>query len=204
MRYFAVLFLLLSSPATAEQPLPPSSPAAAYSIGSNSSASYEAYAKVFFLVPNTIDGTSGKVTGSISVDGAVSGRVIIDAASFTSGIDKRDGHIREILETGKFPTIEFVLVSAEPLSPDDPSSYSGQKTVRGNLTVRGITKEVSFPAMVKADGESYVIDGAVQVKYTDFGIEPPTFGGIVKRAENRLLLKAHIVAYPEKEVSGNE
>lgn len=203
MRYLAVLFFLLSAPAAAEQPLPPSSPAA-YSIGPNSSASYEAYAKVFFLVPNTIDGTSGKVTGSISVDGAVSGRVIIDAASFTSGIDKRDGHIREILETGKFPTIEFVLVSVEPLSPDDPSSYSGQKTVRGNLTVRGITKEVSFPATVKAEGESFLIDGAVEVKYTDFGIEPPAFGGIVKRAENRLLLKTHVVAYPEKEVSGNE
>lgn len=202
MRYFAILFLLLSAPAAAEQPLPPSS--AAYSIGPNSSASYEAYAKVFFLVPNTIDGTSGKVTGSISVDGAVSGRVIIDAASFDSGIGKRDDHIREILETGKFPTIEFALVSVEPLAQDDPSSYIGSKTVRGTLTVRGITKEVSFPATVKAEGESFLIDGAVEVKYTDFGIEPPTFAGIVKRAENRLLLKAHLAVYPEKEASGNE
>ncbi|MBI5638733.1 MAG: YceI family protein [Nitrospinae bacterium] len=204
MRCFAILFLLLSAPAAAEQPLPPSSPAAAYSIGPNSSASYEAYAKVFFLVPNTIGGTSGKVTGTISLDGAVNGRVIIDAASFTSGIDRRDAHIREILQTGTYPTIVFNLIAIEPLSPSDPSTFTGEKTVRGALTIRGVTRDVSFPVTINLEGMSLVIDGAVEVKYTDFGMEPPTLGGIVKRADDRLLLKAHLAAYPEREASGNE
>ncbi len=197
MRNFAFAVLLfLAAPAAADQSSAPAS--APYSIGPDSAASYHAFAKMFFLIPNTIDGTTGKVTGSIGVDGAVNGKLVIDAASFESGIGKRDEHIREILETGKFPVIEFVLASAEPVTPGDPSSYTGPKTVRGSLTVHGVTKEISFPATVKAEGESYIIDGAVEVKYTDFGIEPPTFGGIVKRAEDRITLKAHLVALPAK------
>ncbi len=195
MRYFAVLLLFLATPALAEESSPPSS-TAAYSIGPNSTAAYQAFANMFFILPNTIDATTAKISGSVGVDGAVNGKVVIDAASFDSGIGKRDEHIREILDTGKFPAIEFAVTSCEPLTPGDPSSYSGPKTVRGNLTVRGVTKEVSFPATVKADGESFVVDGAVEVKYTDFGIQPPTFAGIVKRAEDRIILKAHLVAVP--------
>lgn len=194
MRYFAVLLLFFATPAMAEESPPPSS--TPYSIGPNSTAAYEAFARMFFLIPNNIDGTTGKVTGSIGIKGAVNGTVVIDAASFDSGIGKRDEHIREILETGKYPAIEFAVTSVEPVTPGDVSSYAGSKTVRGSLTVRGVTKEVSIPVTVKAEGESFIIDGAVEVKYTDFGIEPPTFAGIVKRAHDRIILKAHLVAVP--------
>lgn len=196
MRYIAILFLLFAAPAMAEESTSPSS--TPYSIGPNSTASYQAFARMFLLLPNTIDGTTGKVTGSIGVEGAVNGTVAIDAASFDSGIGKRDEHIREILQTGKYPTIEFAVTLVEPVTPGDVASYAGSKTVRGNLTVRGVTKEVSIPVTVKAEGESFIIDGAVEVKYTDFGIEPPTFAGIVKRAHDRIILKAHLVAVPVK------
>lgn len=197
MRYAAILLLLFAVPAYAEEAPPPSS-ATAYALVTGSRVSYEAFAKMFFIIPNSIDASTTKVAGSLGIDTAVNGVLTIDAASFDSGIGKRDDHIREILETKKYPAIEFSVSAVEPLTPGDTSSYTGAKTVRGGLTVRGVTKEVSFPATIKAEGESFVIDGAVEVKYSDFGIEPPTFAGIVKRAEDRIILKAHLVAMPMK------
>ncbi len=198
MRYFAFLLLLIAAPAVAEQPLPPQSHKAAYAIGPGSTATYEAEVMVLYFLPFTIRGNSGKVAGSIGIDGAGSCRVNVDAASFSSGHDKRDKRVREILETGRFPTVEFVLASVGPLSPDDPSTYAGAKKVRGNLTIRGITKEVSFPGTVKKQGESYLIDGGVELKYADFGVQTPAPAGMVSWVADHLLLKAHLVAVPAR------
>ncbi len=195
MRYVAILLLLLAAPAAAEEAPPPSS-ATAYNIVSGSSASYHAFTKTFFIIPGSIDAYTESVSGSVGIDTAVNGIVTISAGSLSSGDDTRDGQMREMLQTNKFPAIHFSIEAVTPLTPGDVASYTGAKTVRGGLTVRGVTKEVSFPATIRMEGPFMAIEGAVEVKYTDFGMEPPAFWGILKRAEDRIILKAHLLTLP--------
>jgi polyisoprenoid-binding protein YceI len=63
----------------------------------------------------------------------------IDANSVDTGVAQRDNHLRspDFFEVEKFPAINFVSTGVSYSSPTDA-------TVSGNLTLRGITKPVTF------------------------------------------------------------
>lgn len=65
--------------------------------------------------------------------------VEIDAASLDTGNEQRDQHLRaaDFLDVEHHPTITFDLRSVEPA--DD-----GEFTVRGDLTIRGVTRPVTL------------------------------------------------------------
>ena len=65
---------------------------------------------------------------------------------------KLTGHLKsdDFFSAEKFPTGKFVLTSITPLSNGTENNY----TVGGNLTIKGITKPVSFPAIVKVNGDA--------------------------------------------------
>jgi polyisoprenoid-binding protein YceI len=62
----------------------------------------------------------------------------------------------------KFPTSRFEITKVEPLS--DPAKPTFNNTVSGNLTIKGITKSISFPASIKFE------NGAVS-SFADFEID---------------------------------
>lgn len=64
-------------------------------------------------------------------------RIHVDSIS-TNNVD-RDGHLKsaDFFETEKYPTIDFTSTSIEKY--DDENGK-----LKGNLTIKGITKEVSF------------------------------------------------------------
>ncbi|MFN2506410.1 MAG: YceI family protein [Acidimicrobiales bacterium] len=67
-----------------------------------------------------------------------SAHVTVDAASLDTGDEKRDGHLRseDFLAVDEYPTLEFHSTRLEP---------SGRRwTLEGDLTVRGVTRPVSF------------------------------------------------------------
>jgi polyisoprenoid-binding protein YceI len=63
----------------------------------------------------------------------------IQVASISTNNDDRDGHLKSVdfFEVEKFPTIHFESTSIERFDEEN-----GQ--LKGNLTIKGITKEVSF------------------------------------------------------------
>jgi polyisoprenoid-binding protein YceI len=62
----------------------------------------------------------------------------------------------------KFPKSKFEIINVEPLS--DPAKPNFNNTVFGNLTIKGITKSISFPASIKME------NGAL-TSYADFEID---------------------------------
>jgi polyisoprenoid-binding protein YceI len=106
----------------------------------------------------TIDLVGGKPEGSgVSVD--------IDVASVYTDADGLTDHLKskDFFEVEKFPKASFKSTKIEAAKGAD--SY----TVTGDLTLRGETKSVSFPATIK------VSDSDVTVK-TDFSINRKDFG----------------------------
>jgi len=43
-----------------------------------------------------------------------------------------------------------------------------------------VTREVTFPLTALRGGDTIDVSGSVPVTFTDFGIEPPNFGNVVK------------------------
>lgn len=112
----------------------------------------------------------GKVTlkeGSFSVDGAklVSGSFVADLNSLTvedltdkEFNGKLVGHLKsdDFFSVEKHPTASFVLTSAK-------ATGAGKYDVTGNLTIKGITKPVTFPATVTVTGKGAEAAGTITV-----------------------------------------
>lgn len=66
----------------------------------------------------------------------------VDADSITTNNEQRDGHLKasDFLDTANFPKIKFVAAKYENV--DNDGSYE----VYGDLTIRGVTKQVKLDA----------------------------------------------------------
>ena len=110
---------------------------------------------------------TGQHNGTVDIS---SGELFIDNGNLTGGsfdinfgtikvLDLQDsemnakltGHLKsdDFFSADKFPTGKFVLTSVTPLSNGTDNNY----TIGGNLTIKGITQPVSFPATVKINGD---------------------------------------------------
>ena len=95
------------------------------------------------LMVSTVRGAFGKVTGSVEADEKDLARskiqATIDAASIDTRVEKRDAHLKspDFLDVARYPTITFVSKRIEQADP-------GHFKVTGDLTLHGVTREVSL------------------------------------------------------------
>ena len=127
---------------------------------------------VWGLVPvkGVFRGVSGN--GTVSPAGEVSGTITVAAASIETKNAKRDKHLRsgDFFETDTFPHITFSVDRLQPSSEG--------VTVTGQLTVRGRTRPVTFPATVPVAGSGEVwLDAEVHINRADFGLTWNQMGG---------------------------
>jgi len=115
------------------------------------------------------------------------GEIHVDAASFGTGVALRNRHLRDEMETEKYPWIRFVLDRVEP------SSRGGAATLHGRLTIKATTREVAIPAMIGLAGDTLVVDGQLPAKFTEYGMRPPSRLGGATRVRDDLLLRFHAV-----------
>lgn len=113
-----------------------------------------------------IQGTGGETTSNDFQikDHKISGTFVAKAAQFDTGLETRNGHMREYLETGKYPDIIFKL---EPVL----WAAGTRKSFHGHLTLHGRTKKVS--GLVEFTESKAIASFSVNV--TDYGIAVPTY-----------------------------
>ena len=93
------------------------------------------------LVVSTVRGTMGQVTGTLQFDEVDPAKSSVEATIDVRGIDtndaKRDEHLRgpDFFDVANYPTITFKSKSAERIA-------DGKYKVAGDLTIKGVTKEV--------------------------------------------------------------
>lgn len=125
----------------------------------------------------TAVGRTPDVSGTMTVAGAevTAVQVEVDVTTLTSDSDRRDGALRSRgLETERFPTATFALTSpiGLPAGAAPGETVSAQAT--GDLTVHGVTREVTVDVEAEVSATSAAVVGRAPVKLTDFGIDPPT------------------------------
>lgn len=140
-----------------------------------------AASRIEFLVKDNRGGFTGVVrdlTSSVVVreqGSSFSGdvQVQIDARTMTTGIGLRDNQMRrDFLETDKFPFITFRGTIA-PV--DRVGALPFRATLKGLLGIKQVTQEVEIPVRVTALRDTYLAEGQVTVKMSDFKIPIPRF-----------------------------
>lgn len=92
------------------------------------------------MVEGTLTGLQGKIEFDPANISASQFDVSVDANSIDTGIGMRDNHLRkeEYFDVKKYPRIRFV-------SSKITAAKNGQWIVTGQLTIKNVTKEISFP-----------------------------------------------------------
>jgi polyisoprenoid-binding protein YceI len=104
-------------------------------------------------------------SGTVTPDGAVTGRIDLGAESIDTKNAKRDKHLRsdDFFLSEKFPKITFTL--------DRLAAEGDGVTATGAITVRDRTQPVSFPATVTQSGDGEVaLDATLEVDRSQFGL----------------------------------
>lgn len=135
------------------------------------------------------EGTLTGIRGNIYFDPATLKTAVfavtVDAASINTDIAPRDAALRgpDFLQTDKYPTLGFTSSKVTALG-------AGKFLLRGSLTIKGITKEISFPfTAVQQDG-GMMFRGEMRLNRKDFNLAP---GSIVLSDNFTVTLKVFAV-----------
>ena len=92
--------------------------------------------------------------------------VSIDAKSVNTDNEARDEHLRKdgYFDVEKYPRIRFVASSVVA------TDASGHYRITGNLTIKGTTKEITFPFLATPAGDDYIFKGSFTINRRDFGV----------------------------------
>jgi len=129
--------------------------------------------------PMARTGVFEKFTGTIEVDPATkmltSATAEIETASLIAFDPRLTNHLKgeEFIDVETYPTIKFASTRIEPTRED------GKTSITGNLTLHGVTKEITLPASVIANDAGVTVRAELSINRREFGINHPKTDGMV-------------------------
>jgi len=150
--------------------------------------------EVFFNENNRFNlavGTTQEINGEVFVnmthpEQSSVGTITVDISTFTSDSSRRDNAIRNRwLESATYPMATFVPTQVSGLSADVQAGETVNLQISGDLTVREVTKPVTFDVQVRLENDVLQGSATTEVLMTDFGFSPPDIAGML-RAEDKV------------------
>jgi len=150
--------------------------------------------------PKTVVGTTNQVAGEILVDPQNLGQtrvgvIQVGARTLTTDSDFRNRAIKnQILQTDQYEYITFTpkQIVGIPQTATVGTSYTFQ--IAGDLTIRDVTKPVTFDVTASAPSESRVEGKAsTTINYADYGISIPQVPQVASVAD-QVRLELDLVA----------
>ena len=127
---------------------------------------------------NIAIGITNQVSGEVLVDrdnpqNSTIGPVEVDISQFTSDSARRDNAIRErFLESNRFPIVTFVPNQVERVPQDYQEGQQLEIQVSGDLTIRDVTKPVTFDVTLEGSGDTITGEATTKILMSDFGFGP--------------------------------
>jgi len=127
--------------------------------------------EIKFVIKNFGLNTSGSLNGlkgTINIDpsnpAASAFNVSVEVNTINTGSDARDNHIKkeEYFDVEKYSTINFVSTVIKK----NQNGYA----VTGNLTIKGVTKSITFPFTVENQENGIQLNGEFDINRRDFGV----------------------------------
>ena len=177
----------------------PEGAAATYVINSSqSSASYHAEEELAQIGTQTATGTTNAFIGQIALDSnglpMECSRFDVDLRTLTSDESRRDNFLySNVLETGTYPLATFILTSVEGMNGALTDGQEIPVTLIGNLTIHGVTNQVSWDATVKLDGDTITGHATTNFNLDQYNMQKPIVGPVISIADT-IQLEVGIVA----------
>jgi len=125
------------------------------------------------------NGTIALSSGEIKNDhGNLSGVFVIDMNSIADADmpdekyqDKLDSHLKsaDFFDATKYPTSKFVSTSITPIQNVKEGGFT--HTLKGNLTIKDKTNEITFDAVIKGEANKVVCVGTAVVDRSKFDVK---------------------------------
>jgi polyisoprenoid-binding protein YceI len=150
--------------------------------GDNSFVGYRVDETLAGVGATTAVGRTSGVEGTLEFDGTTIASVEItaDLTTLTSDKDLRDGQLRtQAIETGTYPTANFVLTSPIAISEVPADSETVTQTVTGELTLHGVTQTIEIEVEGALENGLLVVVGSTEIQFADYGIEQPVSISVV-------------------------
>jgi polyisoprenoid-binding protein YceI len=156
------------------------------------------------MMITTVKGRFAAVSGTLTLDEANPDRsaaeVEIDAASIDTRTDQRDQHLRsaDFLEVERYPTISFRSRRVEGARGEPGETFR----VVGDLSIRGVTREVTLEATYEGrgrdpwGGERVSFSADAKIDRRDFGLTWNTAletGGVLVSNEVKIHIEVQAV-----------
>ncbi len=151
-------------------------------------------------VPTEVIGSTNEVTGTIVIDfekpqNAQVGEVLVNALTLETDSSFRNRAIQaKILETGNYKLIRFAPTEIVILPDVVNFGESISLEITGDLTIKEVTKSVTFTARITPLSETEIEGHAeTMVAYADFGISIPAAPSVAN-VDDEVLLEIDFVA----------
>jgi polyisoprenoid-binding protein YceI len=133
---------------------------------------FGAFQGVIQLVPNEL--TKSQIS------------VSVDAASLTSDDAKLTKHLKspDFFAVEQYPKARFTSTSIAPSGAEGATH-----TITGNLELRGVTKQIEFPAHITAMAEAIEATAEFSINRKDFGVAYSGMAGDLIRDQVLLMIK---------------
>ncbi|MDO7887080.1 YceI family protein [Hymenobacter cheonanensis] len=126
------------------------------------------------------NGTMQFASGDLQVNGnqVVGGTVVVDMKSMkatditdASNHAKFVGHMSsdDFFGAEKYPTSTFKITSVKPIA--GAAANADNATITGDMTIKGVTQQISFPAKVGVKNGVAAATGKVTIDRTKFGLK---------------------------------
>ena len=148
--------------------------------------------EVKFKIKNfgfTVGGSFNGLKGNIEFDAAKLSsnnfNVTVQSASINTGIGSRDRHLRkeDYFDVEKFP---FIQIKSTKITE---ANKPGWLYFFGTLTMKGVTKEVSFPFQANEKDGGYIFTGEIKINRRDYGV-----GGNSLSLSDNLIVNLNVYA----------
>ena len=148
---------------------------------------------------NVAIGITPEVNGEVFVDrnnpqNSAIGPISVDISQFTSDSARRDSTIRErFLESAIFPNAVFTPQEIQGLPETYPEGDQISFQVSGDLTVRNVTRPVTFDVLFSGEGDTMTGEATTVILLSDFEVGPISIAGILN-TEDEVKLTFRFVA----------
>lgn len=120
-------------------------------------------------------GRTGEVSGEMTIADSTltAAEVTVEVSTLTSDRPRRDDRMHEALGTSQFPEATFELTEAVELGDGAPEGEDVSVDAIGDLTIHGVTNEVTAKLQARLTDGTAVVVGSIPVTLADYDIDAP-------------------------------
>jgi polyisoprenoid-binding protein YceI len=158
--------------------------------GESSFAGYRVVETLASFGANTAVGRTTALEGTLTLDSNAITHVDITAGlhGLTSDQSERDENLHfQAIESDTYPEARFVLTAPIEVGALPLPGEAVNQTVRGQLTLHGVTRPVELQAQGALHAGLLVVVGSTEIQFADYNIQQPTSFSVLSTEDHGTL-----------------